>query len=343
MSAISRTMRVLARTEVVASWASEAGRASTLGELLAIGHEPDDMPPDVTDAWQDLLLLPLGDLTSFTRKFRLAALAETLLSGMQPSRRLVFKERCLALDPPSLEALGYQMRITRERVRQLEEAAEETVKTALQQPRFKVLQWRAKTLTHSIGAAVPADHALLETALQDLGGTGDIEDVTDRLLLWLAGPYKQKHGWLVSPRTVVPRECSRLIELADGFGVIGLRAKTGELLSALGIPTEVHDAWLGDCRYVRVFEDTAIVSRGSVADKSVPILAVLGKPQTPERLAELVDEGHSPMTVRNAVYRDSRFVRCSKQEFGLSAWGLEPFPTRSRSRIRSQITPASVQ
>ena len=337
MSATSKTMRVLAGAEVVASWASQAHGVSTVGELMAQGQQPDEMPEDVAAAWQALLQLPLADLTRITRKIRVASLAETLLSEMPQSRRVVFKERCLALDPPSLEALGYQMRVTRERVRQLENAAEESVDKALEEPRFKVLRWRAQALACSLGSAIPTDHTVLSEALHEVGGTGDLEDVADKLLLWLAGPYKEKHGWLVRFGTVIPQECSRLIEFADRNGVIGSMERANSLLSEMGLRSEVHEEWLRDCRYVRLFRNHAIVARGSVADKSVPILSILGESQTPGRLAELVEEGHSPMTVRNAIYRDSRFIRSSKNEFGLSSWGLEPYLTSRRGRNGSAV------
>jgi len=330
MSAISKTMRVLAGAEVVASWAQEVSGNSTVGDLLTLVRDSDGMPKEVSDEWRELLHLPLADLTRFTRKVRVAALVEILLSNLPESRRFVFKNRNLELDPPSLEKLGYQMRVTRERVRQLENAAEEAIETSLEQPRFKLLRWRAKSLADSLGSAMPTDHPILSEALQKVGGTGDLDDVADRFLLWLAGPYKEKHGWLVRADSVIPQECSRLLAFADEFGVIGSSEKTMGLLSELGLRLEVHDEWLRDCRYIRVFRGTAIVSKGSVADKAVPIMAILGEAQTPGRLAELVEEGHSPMTVRNTVYKDPRFVRTSKNEFGLTAWGADEFPTNRR-------------
>lgn len=330
MSTSSRTMRVLADAEVVVSWARDESKVFTVGDLLALGPDPEGMPKQVSDAWRELVRLPLSEVTNFTRKVGVAALVETLLSGLPKARLSVFKNRNLALDPPSLEKIGLQMRVTRERIRQLENAAQEAIEAALKQPRFKVLHWRAKALADSLGSAMPTDHSILNEALQEVGGSGNLDDVADRFLLWLGGPYKEKHGWLVRSGTVVPQECNRLLAFADEFGVIGTSEKTMALLSEMGLRREVHDEWLKDCRYIRLFRGTAIVSKGSVADKAVPIMAILGESQTPGRLAELVEEGHSPMTVRNTVYKDPRFVRTSKNEFGLSAWGDDEFPTERR-------------
>jgi len=332
MSAYSRTARTLAAVETIASWTGAAGRGAKLGDLLAFGEEPDSMPPRVARAWRRLLLLPLKELTGATNALNLTPLAVSLLGALPKAQLRVFKERCLAPDPPSLDDLGHKMRVTRERVRQIQNSAEETVRTILQQPRLNILEWRAQALATAIGVAVPFNSPLLREKLGEFGCAGDSVDDTDRLLLWLAGPYRLMHGWLVRMGTVVPHECKRLIAFADSFGVIGSCERASEILAELGLHPEVHQAWIRDCRYVRVFEGVTIVARGSVTDKSVPLLAVLREPQTPERLAVLVGEDHSPMTIRNAIHNDPRFVRSAKNEFGLSAWNLDASPTKRRTR-----------
>ena len=123
------------------------------------------------------------------------------LSGILDKRsQTIFLGRTSLKNARTLDDLGTEFGVTRERVRQLSVSADEKIKKALLTARFVPVGWRAHTLRQMLGMAVPAECPQFDEAIrQVMNGVSDAgrERVQD-FLLWLAGPYSLNNatGWL---------------------------------------------------------------------------------------------------------------------------------------------------
>lgn len=325
-AAASAALDVLARLRAVAAWAADRGITS-IAALWDLG--PEQMPPDVAGWWRDLTDLEPASIANAQMTASCDELVRDLLASLPEQRRVVFERRVLNLDRPTLAELGVELGVTRARIGQIETRAVADVIAKLSVARFAPLRWRAHALRNSLGAAAASDddttteivRALLPAA--DTNVSDAPRDAAGQLLLWLAGPYRLRDGWLERDGAITPRP-SDLAQLADAHGLIDVAA-VHDWLNQREIADVFHEAWLSRKGQCRRFGDTLAVWSGSVVDKCVALLALHGEPATAEQLIEGVGEGHSVRGARARFFEDPRLVRVTRTRWALRAWDHEEY------------------
>jgi len=328
-------VRVGKALETATAWGRRERGITTLGALLAELSRVTDLPEDVAHAWAilDACLVPnfAGPVTDTP----LAELFDGVLAGLDEREREIFYSRSLMKNNATLHKLADRWGVTPERVRQIQVAAESKVAAAVEEERFAPLRWRAGTLRSLLGASISMSSNAYTSALDDTLDDCRIgsRSMLMSFLLHLAG-YAEQSGWIVR-EDATPVTSKTLEDAADEFGLIDTN-HVAELLIEAGIAPADHAAILERIGGLREFGDRLAIWKGTVVDKAVRVLAICGKPMTPEDLAAAIGEGNPVRALRNRILEDPRFARVTKNEWALRVWGLPEY-TGIADKIAEEI------
>jgi len=315
-------------------WAICIGDVTTVGAALELAASRTP-PDDVAEAVDALRQTPL-QLGSRVKP-RIAAAHDFLWKACGDERRQeVFRQR-ISFQAPTLDELGAEMMLTRERVRQLQKAAQDSVSAALLRPECAEIRWRATQLRQELGTAIPWDNVAVHEALDAAcRGIGQDSAAAEALLLWLAGPYRleKQAGWLfaekeylrgeVGPQSAVgPPPRASLLQAVTDEGVVNIEAARARAAAAGLVPAAVED-WMGLCPF-RDVDGKLVLWHGNVADKAAALLGILRRPATADELNGMIAEGHSVRGLRDRFLGDERFIRTDRFRVGLRQWGLEEY------------------
>jgi hypothetical protein len=321
----------------LARWAMCVGNAATVGEALELAVSRI-LPEDVA---RDLDALKATSLEGLSEEGPTLAVGQALsLLWAQcgdERQQEIFRRRTL-FNSSTLEDLGEEMSLTRERVRQIQKAAEAKVSAALERPEASEIRWRSVQLRQELGTAIFQASPIMRQALNAATrGIPHDTAVAEALLLWLAGPYRldKQTGWLfsekehlrgeVGPQSELgpPPQASLLHGVTGDEGVVDLAAARSRAAAA-GLVADAVDDWIALCPF-RDFDGTLLLWHGNVADKADALLGILRRPATANELNDLIGEGHSVRSIRNRLLDDDRFVRTDRFRVGLHRWGLEEY------------------
>jgi len=321
--------------ETLTAWGRRERGVTTLGALLAEVGRATDMPEDVAQAWAILDTCWMSNFAGPVADTPLAELFDGVLTGLDEREREIFVSRSIMKNNATLQELADRWRVTRERIRQIQVAAESKVAAAVAQERFAPLRWRAQTLRSLLGASISMASDAYTSALNDVLGDCHVgsRSMLMSFLLNLAG-YAEKSGWMVRKDAVFVTS-KTLEDAADEFGIIDTSHVT-DLLREAGIATGDHAAILERIGGFREFGGRLAIWKGTVADKAVRVLAVCGKPMTPEELVAAIGEGNPVRALRNRILEDRRLARVTKNEWALRVWGLPEY-TGIADKIAEEI------
>jgi len=308
---------------LVAAWAVHQGVRTGLGDALQAARRPGT-PRSVVAAADILETIELSAiaLPPEERSFDAHQSALDLLASFE-GREAVILERVLAdgLRPvPTLEEIGRELGVTRERVRQIQVKVAERLDALLQTETYDVLVARAELLAAQIGAACPVDH--LPRELQP--GSA----LTDELFAYLAGPYRMVDGWLLRrDRGTSPAEVAidAFDAVTDEDGVVAADALF-DALSSMGVAPRWHLPLLETADGIRPL-DGHFVRWGSNVQRLTAVLAIAGRPMTNTELVERVlaaDPEVNPRTLTNTLARDE-FRRVGRGRYALAKWDGEDY------------------
>lgn len=307
-------------------WAVNEAHAMTVSDLFAACSQPH-LPEDIVLLCDALRATRLSDVfPGISRGETLESQVDDLCGVLDRRSQIIFLGRISLNHLRTLDDLGTEIGVTRERVRQLSVHAEERIRKALATPRFAPIIWRAHTLRTKLGTAVPFDdtHHLSEATQLITKGVSDEgrERVLD-FLLWLAGPYSWNSatGWLQAGEVPSP-------EVIDAFSDERGRVDMDRLqqyLTDCGLLPEVQAVWLNQIGRIRNVEGNWLLWAGTVSDKAARLLEIWGQPTTPEQIVNSIGEGHDVRATRSRLLEDERFMRVDMTSVGLRSWGLEEY------------------
>ena len=302
---------------LIAGWALAQGRERGLGEALKLA-ETLDAPPAVVTAVQ---FLSEFDLQSLAHKddrllFNPIQAAIELLAEFD-AKDLMMLDRLLArgLRPVlTLEEIGVELNVTRERVRQLETQVANRLARFLETEKYASVRRHADTLTDLLGSAFPVKDLPKEMA------PDRDSSLVDELFAYLAGPFVQSEGWYVRRDTAASVE--NLLHDAYKSAVNGYLAPLDafqDALEAAGVRRERTLEVIATCpRYQLVNEN--VVPWSGIREKVVGVLQATGKPMSFEEIQTAVLDGESGSSVRNILASSPLVKRLKKNEWGLASW-----------------------
>lgn len=256
---------------------------------------------------------PLQDLTE-------------ILSSLSEPQLFVTRERFAAVEPRSLADIGAELGVSRERIRQLEDAARTKLTTALH--KSQVLEGMLASIRVEIQLVCPLDrlisrHPELGLTVRELGVP--LWLVLDRLDDY----FEVSDGWAAAPSVTHALDETRtlLSEIEDEDGVADART------FAERVKLTDHEVvrWLTLFNY-QVLEEKILVRTSNVTDHAVGILSVVGRPMEVDEIAATMVPARNVRTIVNALGSDPRLTRSDRSAWSLSRWDLPAYTS-----IRKQI------
>jgi DNA-directed RNA polymerase specialized sigma24 family protein len=333
--------RLLVALRTLSAWGLRIRNLEHLGDLFDLAAGTDPIPRDLSEQWvafSDLRLSDLADakLVSVT----LDDVAAELLAGLDDQQREVFEQRIVK--GRTLEDIGQQLGVSRERIRQVQQDVERLLAARLRDRAFLLLLWRAAELYQALGTAAPLDHEETQQALAEAweGASFSSISVLRPLILRLAGPYKERDGWLLVESTA-PKGAKALRAQCDEFGLLPV-FRAHDWLVDNDVRAAFHDAWLERFGGLRREDDTLVAWPRNIVEKCVSLLALRKEPADAKTLVELVGEGHNVRGVQARFFEDDRLMRVNKTHWALRTWGLEEY-TGITDEIAQRIEEAGGQ
>lgn len=218
-----------------------------------------------------------------------------------------------AASVPTLQALGDQFGLSRERVRQIEAAALKRLRgAAASGPDIE----RAIARVHDLGPVFSISDL---TRALSWAVDADSVPIEFQALLHLAGRYRIAGDTVTGPD--FDAVLARVVAAVDGPTP---RTVLDRVMNDLGIRPDQRQGILEQRDDIRVFADMVLPWSGSMADKAAAVLALRQNLMTAEEIHECLGEG-SLTTLKNYLGGDSRFLRRGTRRWGLAEWGGESY------------------
>jgi hypothetical protein len=309
--------------EVLAEWNHLTGKTDR-GVLAppALGA-----PQEVVAARDRVVALSAAEVLPSSAASVADVLQQAIL-GMDERFRTILTRRLFAWNSVTLEELGQEFGVTRERVRQLESKARsklyELVAEGTPAGQIAALlrsEVRGVRPLAEILAEVPALDSLVESVGQPAWRVVDILD----------DAYEIADGWCAEPSLEAAKRETEIYldELADEFGVVRL-ADVGLVGSEEPGTLPWLTDWLTHLGY-DVRDGFVLMRTRSVNDLAAAVLSIEGGPLNLETLFERANRG-SFGSLRNQLNSDPRFHKVDIEHWALASWGMDSY-----SNIRAEI------
>lgn len=316
-----------------------AGLYATLGlsasPLLGIPVPPGS-PAEAIKAQQRLEALTAGDvLGADDAAFDAAEQLQRSVSRLDERVRRILADRLFADQPKTLDELGKDLYVTRERVRQLEAKARAELVEAIEPG--GPLGTVTAVVRELVGTVLPL--ADLLTLVPALARTVEaVRQPAWRVLDRLDDAHEIKDGWCAAPTVLSAQSetMTRLQELANKHGVARI-ADLGSLNP--NQPEEsAPSGWLSWLTYCgcMVEGDYVFTRLQSVGDRAAAVLSVAGSPMSSQEILDRLGVDRSLVSLKNAMGSDDRFCRVDRDKWALAEWGLESY-SGIKAVIRDEI------
>lgn len=291
-------------------------------------------PEGVKDAAARLLSLRLSDVDADDRAKSLSVVLDDALLRLEPRALEVLKLRLFSETPMTLEDLGRQFGVTRERVRQIEGKARGALLTAVSES--EGLAEVASSIASSTGTVRPLSDLL--DAYPALAETvPSAGQPAWRVLDQLDDAYEIVDGWRVSPSMSAAEAATLALitEFADAYGVARVSDLNVVSVASAADVISASKEWLARCGYI-IDGDFVLLRTRSVGDYGAAVLSIVGSPMSPSAIIERFAFERTVGSLRNAMSQDERFERVDRELWGLKEWGLGSYGG-IRSVIREHV------
>ena len=244
----------------------------------------------------------------------------SILDVLSDQVQEIFCRRNLDACTPSFRALAEEIRTNGEAIRRAVQSAEAKLATALLSADHRPLRWLVSDLRRSLGCAYP---------VRDLAGVEELkpwvaDPLSMNLLLWLAGRYEQSDGWLLAEGTSLGDLRRFVREHCDLDSAPTVEAIVSQLSTRGVVGSAAHEL-IADTDRFRIVGGQVFVWDGTLIDKAVTVLSLLGRPATDKEIRDHVGGGRSHRSFRNRLMQESAFVRTDLHYFALRKWALEEY------------------
>ena len=265
------------------------------------------------------------------------AAVQRLLSEFDERDHAMLSARVWAQPPQSHDTVAQRLGVTKVWVIRHQSRAEAKFAELLADPIHREVRAHAEELGRRLGPYLPAQ--IIESDLHRLGVDPDSDAA--HVLLHLAGPYAQRGEWCENTAISGEKEAAAAVD--DVFARCPAPS-TESLLHALiviGMPLDVTATYVRSRADWRRFGDVWVRWGDSVPSKIEAVLYARGTPATPAAIFAAIGPGPTRLrAVREALYRDQRFVRASLQTWGLRAWAIDEYAGSISREIAARIDAA---
>lgn len=316
----------------VATWYATVGLP---GRTLLAGELPVGTPDEIIQARARLDELSADDILDESQlEMDVAGLLDDALAMLNPKAVTILAERLFADDPVTLDQLGRDQGVTRERIRQIEgKARAEMLSCISDGSSLELVAGAARTL---IGTILPLDDLLQR--IPSLGKWVDLaRQPAWRVLDRLDDAYEIEDGWCVAPTMTSAQTLTQtqLQERADRYGVVRIDELDLIETSEPERRTSLTRQWLAHCGYV-IEGDFVLTRTQRMQDYGAAVLAVVGSPLSAQEITDRFAFERSAGSLRNAMSMDDRFERVDRDKWALTEWGMDAY-SGIRSLIRERV------
>lgn len=320
----------------IARWNLLRGRGHE--SLWATLPDTEATPPEVIDAFDRMRELTANRLFPGSEGESVPLMLAERVRAFDEVDQAILRDRFAADDPATLDMLGRQAGVTRERIRQRESKAISQLDVLVSSS--ESLRWVMEAIRQRVG-----DLLSFAELIDYLPVVGELVPILEqpvwRVLDRLDPAYEIEGDWCAAPTVAQRREetVAELEDLASPNGVVRLDAT-----SDLNVLTGLHEVpfwfsdWLLSCG-LKIHRDHVLTRTGSLNDRAAAALEISGEPTTLVELPAFVAEGRSERSLANALAGDPRFVRVDRQRWALADWGVGEY-TGIADAIRRQLDQA---
>lgn len=298
-------------TMTLAAWAHHRAGADTWGDVIDALRAAEP-PADVDLAVKELIEQPLPPVHHLSA----SRTVEDWLGQRDPRDAEILDRRILGDPRLTLDELGQELGVTRERARQLEQALLSSLRDTLKKSdAWRVLRWVVDEVASS-GSFFPR---------ANLGN-----ELVDRLAICLAD--------LTAVDDALIHKDFRLPRLADIPRMANKQALIDEAaLVEILRESGVQDQWMPfaieHIPGIRRCEGELVIWPSSMVDRAIAVLTVNGSPMDPAELADAIGGEVSIRSLRQRLFGDPRVQRVSKDYVGLADWGGNAYTSVSELMI----------
>lgn len=298
--------------ELLAQWASFSRGATTFGGLEVSLR--DAMPPDVAEALDRVRARELPDLTTPSP----LELLQEWIDTLDERERDILVGRLLRLGRRriSLDELGQQHGVTRERVRQVETKILAQLRSLLGTDAFRSVRWAMFQLTEGLGSFAPDSEV-------PIGEAPSAEDDEFRLLLQAAGyEHDEDHAAIRLASFRLPK--ADALPLLDEGPVVDEPALRQQLVDD-GVRQQHLDFAIAAISGTHRVDGTLVLWPRNMQAKGVAVLTVRGRPMTTDEVADVIDEDFNRCGFRDRIFHEPRAMRSGRSHVALRRWGLPEY------------------
>jgi very-short-patch-repair endonuclease len=238
------------------------------------------------------------------------------LTGLSDRELDILRRRLLAEAPVTLEEIGMDYGVSRERIRQVEVKVRKAARALVDGPSAEpAVAAAVAELGRRLGAFAPVSRLT--------GGHRSGGDLTlpETALLWLGGwaidgPILVRDGFELPDTGDLP--------LVDGGPEVD-RTELESRLVAMGVLDELLDVAVESLDGVQLVDGSLMLWARSKVDQAVSVLASRGGPMSTDEIAEAIGGQVSMRSLRQRLFEDPRIVRTSRTHVGLATWGLPEY------------------
>ncbi|MFD5857598.1 sigma factor-like helix-turn-helix DNA-binding protein [Streptomyces chartreusis] len=324
------TLDIVQDASKIATWYATVG----LPEQPLLNAPLPGTPQDVLQTYGRLEALKAKDLLSTDQlELDVAGLLDQALRTLERRSAEILTARCFRDDSPTLDQIGKDYGVTRERVRQIEGKARTAMRGLLGEG---LLGQVAETIRTLSGTVRPLDDLL--TLLPALGKVVDVAGQPAwRVLSGLDDAYEINGEWCAALTIAAARTNTQtqLHEKSDAYGVV--RLDDLDLIETLRSErlSQLTESWLTQCGYV-TDGGFVFIRTQSVNDYGAAVLSIEGAPLTAQEIVDRFIFERNIGSLRNALSQDDRFQRVDRDRWALSEWDMDAY-AGVRSLIQEQV------
>lgn len=261
---------------------------------------------------------------------------EELFQGLEERERNILSNRMFADTRLSLESVGNNFGITRERVRQLERQAKETVVD-----RFFANPSLAE-VSRFVQEQIKKFRPLEELLDRHSFLSEDVPAVQQpvwRVLDRIDDGFEVEGHWCYVPdKKTVEYEISNLIESRkNSYGVVELADLDFITVDEVEQEEIYLEKWIDDSSFI-TYKDFLLTATSNAVDIVAAILSIEARVLSIDEILELLPIARSRAGLRDRLRQDARFVRADKDSWALADWGVKTYES-----IRKMISKAIVE
>ncbi|GAB3691820.1 sigma factor-like helix-turn-helix DNA-binding protein [Nocardiopsis oceani] len=236
-------------------------------------------------------------------------------------RRAVSSRRVFTDSPDTLDTIGADFGVTRERIRQIHRQVVQDLHAWSESPSGARLGGHVAAVAEGLGAAAPVEtfwssHPEHSVAVPSLGVP------LGQIVLALLPEHRVNEDWLLTGD--VHDLAERLTDLLESKTALPL-SEALELARECGVVPRHARAWLESQPHAHVVADSLVHWGRSLPDKAYAVLSALERPLHVDELVSHIGGDFNEAGFRDRIHNDARLMRRDRRVFGLRSWGGEEY------------------